>query len=176
MQNDSNTFTGAITIAGGTLSITSLANGGSNSALGASSAAASNLKFDGGTLEYTGLGDATDRQFTVSPDGATILNNSSGNLFFNSTAALTYSGSGPRTLTLGGSANVFGTRNTSKLAASIADGPGGATSIVKTGSDIWLLSGAATYTGGTTVVGGVLGVSGDHSAATGAIVLAGGRD
>ncbi len=133
------------------------------------------MKFEGGTLEYTGVGDATDRQFTVSPGGATILNNGSDDLYFNSTAALAYSGSGPRTLTLGGSASVFGTRNTSKLAASIADGPGGATSIVKTGSDIWLLTGAATYTGGTTVLSGVLGISGDHSAATGAIVLAGGR-
>ena len=175
LHDDSNSFTGAITIAQGKLSVGSVANGGSNSALGAGGAAASNLKFDGGTLEYTGLGDATNRQFTVSPNGATILNNSSGDLYFNSTAALTYSGSGPRTLTLGGSASTFGTQNTGKLAASIADGPGGATSIVKTGSDVWLLTGNASYTGGTTVLSGVLGVSGDHSAAKGAIVLAGGR-
>lgn len=169
LSNNSNNFSGAITISGGTLSVTSIGNGGAPSALGASSAAASNLNFDGGTLNYTGAGDSTDRLFTVSPNGATITSGGTGALKFTSTVGLTYSGSGARTLTLGGSgagANV--------LAASITDGPGGATSIVKTGTGTWLLSGTASYTGVTRVSGGILVVSGDRSAATGPLVGAGG--
>ena len=45
-----NSFTGPVAIAGGTLAIPSIANGGVNSELGAGTS----LVFNGGTLEYTG--------------------------------------------------------------------------------------------------------------------------
>ena len=166
LSNNANDYSGAITIAGGTLSVSSIGNGGANSALGAGGAAASNLKFAGAgaTLNYTGAGDSTDRSFTISETGATILANSAGPINFTSTNSLAYSGSGARTLTLDG-ANI----DDNTIAAPIADGPGGPTSIKKSGDGTWILSGTATYTGGTSVTGGFLVLRGDRSAATGAV-------
>jgi hypothetical protein len=60
----SNTYTGATRISGGVLSVNSLADGGVASALGASVAAAPALVFDGGTLQYTGGAQSTNRTFT----------------------------------------------------------------------------------------------------------------
>ncbi len=61
-----NTYTGATTINQGILSISDVANGGLSSHLGSSTNAASNLVFDGGTLQFTGSGsDSTNRNFTI---------------------------------------------------------------------------------------------------------------
>ena len=57
-----------MTINGGTLEIDTLAAGGSNSGIGISSFAASNLILNGGALRYIGAGSAsgtTDRLFTL---------------------------------------------------------------------------------------------------------------
>lgn len=166
LSNNANSLSGAITIAGGTLIVSSIGNGGANSALGASTAAAGNLKFAGAgaTLKYTGAGNSTDRQFTVSESGATINASGIGALNFTSTAALTYTGSAARTLTFDGT-----NTDPNTLAAAIADGPGGPTSVVKTGPGTWVLSGAATYTGATTATGGYLVLKGDRSTATGTV-------
>ncbi len=69
----SNTYTGATKLSGGTLAVSTLANGGTSSGIGASTNAASNLVFDGGKLRYTGAGSvATDRGFTLNAGGGTI--------------------------------------------------------------------------------------------------------
>lgn len=60
-----NTFTGGLQINDGTVSISTVADGGLNSNLGASSNAASNLIFNGGGLRYTGATGSTDRSFTI---------------------------------------------------------------------------------------------------------------
>jgi hypothetical protein len=60
------------------------------------------LWLDGGTLRHTGAAANTDRQFTVTQNGATIESSGTGAVNFTSTAAVTYSGSGSRTITLGG--------------------------------------------------------------------------
>jgi autotransporter-associated beta strand protein len=52
----SNSYTGPTTINGGMLSISSLADGGQNSGIGASSNDAANLVLNGGTLKFTGGG------------------------------------------------------------------------------------------------------------------------
>src|SRR5207248_2406718 len=57
---------------------------------------------------------------------------------------------GPRTLTLASAISVF---TTTSLAASIGDGPGGATSLTIGGTRRWMLTGANTYTGATTITG-----------------------
>jgi autotransporter-associated beta strand protein len=69
-----NDFTGPVSLSGGTLSVASLANGGSASAIGASSAAATNLLFNGGTLGYTGPATSIDRAYTVQAGGGAISN------------------------------------------------------------------------------------------------------
>ncbi len=65
LSSGANTYTGVTTISGGTLSIGMVANGGNVSDLGQSSAAATNLVFDGGVLQYTGATATSDRAFTI---------------------------------------------------------------------------------------------------------------
>ncbi|RYD23571.1 MAG: hypothetical protein EOP88_03625, partial [Verrucomicrobiaceae bacterium] len=72
-----NDFTGGITIKGGTLGATTLANGGAPSAIGASTAAPENLVLEGGTLGYTGASTTIDRGFTINGtnSGLSTVNN-----------------------------------------------------------------------------------------------------
>jgi fibronectin-binding autotransporter adhesin len=65
-----------------TLAISVLAPGGSPSSMGASSAAASNLVINGGTLQFIGGAGSTDRLFTVGPAGATLDSSGSGAVAF----------------------------------------------------------------------------------------------
>ena len=58
---------------------------------------------------------------------------------------------GAKTLTLGGT-----NTGTNTFAGKIADGPGSVISLTKAGAGTWILSGANTYTGNTTVSGGTL--------------------
>ncbi|MCE9612342.1 MAG: autotransporter-associated beta strand repeat-containing protein [Chthoniobacter sp.] len=75
-----NTYTGSTTVSGGTLQISTLANGGSNSSIGASTNAVGNLILNSGTLRYTGGSGSTDRNFalmassTIDASGTTALN------------------------------------------------------------------------------------------------------
>ena len=84
---------------------------------------------------------------------------------FTSTTAPTLSGSNTaRTVTLTGS-----NTDANTLAAPVGDNGTGATSVNKTGSGTWLLTGANTYTGATNVSQGTLqvGASGTGSTASG---------
>jgi fibronectin-binding autotransporter adhesin len=168
LSNASNSYTGTTTITGGTLSINSLANGGSNSALGAAANTATNLVLNGGTLQYTGAAVSTDRLFSVGTSGATIDSSGSGTLTFANTGALGFnSQTGARSLTLMGSAN-------GSLAAVIGDN-GGATSLTKSGTGVWTLAGSAsnTFTGTTTINAGTLALNktGGAVAISGALAI-----
>ncbi len=61
----SNTNTGVTTISQGTVSVSTIGNGGTAGNLGKASNAAANLVMDGGTLQYTGATAATDRNFNI---------------------------------------------------------------------------------------------------------------
>lgn len=74
---------------GTTLTVTSLANGGAPSGIGASSNAGQNLHIQGGTLRYEGAATTTDRLFTIGTRGATIDSSGAGPLVFSNTGALT---------------------------------------------------------------------------------------
>ena len=63
--NTANTYSGSTTLSSGTLSVAGLADGGLPSSIGQSSNAASNLVFNGGVLQYTGVDVSTDRGFTL---------------------------------------------------------------------------------------------------------------
>jgi autotransporter-associated beta strand protein len=78
---NANTYTGR-TWVGGVLAVNSLANGGVASNIGQSTAAASNLVLNRGTLRYTGGNTSTDRLFTIGNGGATIDSSGSGDLNF----------------------------------------------------------------------------------------------
>jgi autotransporter-associated beta strand protein len=60
-----NNYTGPTIISGGTLSVTNVANGGSPSAIGASSASPTNLVLAGGTLAYSGPAVTINRGYRV---------------------------------------------------------------------------------------------------------------
>ncbi len=146
-----NAYTGSTTINGGTLVVQTLANGGVNSAIGKSTNAAANLVVDGSALKYIGATVSTDRLFSVGTSGATFDVSGSGSVNFTNAGAMGFnSQSGARTLTLSGTNTGANT-----LAAIIGDN-GGATSLTKTGIGKWVLSGANTYTGSTTVDTGTL--------------------
>lgn len=60
-----NTFTGSLTLTSGTLSVGTISNGGTASNLGKATSVATNLVFDGGTLQYTGATVTSNRNFTI---------------------------------------------------------------------------------------------------------------
>ena len=82
--NNNNTYTGQTVFGGGTISVSSLPNGGLPGPIGAASNNPTNLLFVGGPLAYTGSG-STDH-------GMTFTTNSSGTINVANGARLTLSG------------------------------------------------------------------------------------
>jgi len=114
----SSTYTGVTAVSGGgTLSVSSLANGGNNSNIGASSNAASNLVLNGGTLSYTGTSVTIDRGFTYSSvNGGTIaVTNAATNLNLTGLAAQSTVGASSLTKTGAGTVTLSGTGDTSSF-------------------------------------------------------------
>ena len=107
-----NNYTGVTTIQSGTVSVSTLASGGTPSGLGAASAAAANLVFDGGTLQFTGATVFTDRNFTINGGKTAVIdvNSAAGNLILGGggTGAGDLAKIGPGVLTLAGSNTYLG--------------------------------------------------------------------
>ncbi|HEX5220075.1 MAG TPA: autotransporter-associated beta strand repeat-containing protein [Verrucomicrobiae bacterium] len=105
-----NDYTGKTVIAGGTLSVANLANGGSPSPIGASSASAANLEIAGGTLNYTGPTTTINRGYRVggTNSGLSVNNNltlsgaviadQSANFIKSGLGQLSYTGAGSNVL------------------------------------------------------------------------------
>lgn len=105
-----NSYTGTTTFTTGITAVNTLANGGVACSIGASSNAAANLVFGGGTMKYTGATTSTDRAFTVSAASNLEVTNAGTTLTIANTVAasggslvLTKTGAG--TLVLGGTAD-----------------------------------------------------------------------
>ncbi len=105
------------------------------------------------TLRYTGPGETTDRPINLRGTfGATLDHAGSGLLKFTSDFQAT--GAGSKTLTLTGSGS-------GEIAGAIVDNSlSNKTSLAKSGSGTWILSGNPTYTGTTTVSAGNLTIAG----------------
>ncbi|CDX29442.1 Outer membrane autotransporter barrel domain (modular protein) [Mesorhizobium sp. ORS 3359] len=149
-------YTGPTTLGAGTLQVTCLANGGSNSSIGASTSSAANLVLNGGTLQYIGTGGSTDRLFSLGPSATSALDASgTGAIAFTNTGAVAFTTPNTsQTVTLTGS----NTGNNS-LAAQLTNNGSGTTSLTKSGTGTWILKNSgSTYTGVTNIAGGVLGV------------------
>lgn len=148
--NASNTYTGVTRINDGTLQVTTLANGGSNSSIGASTNGAGNLILNGGTLAYTGAAVSTNRLFALQ-SSSTIDASGTGAVNFTNTGTMGFNSStAAKTLTLDG------TNAGSNTIASIIGDNTGVTSLTKSGTGTWVLSGANTFSGLTVIDGGTL--------------------
>ena len=170
----SSAYTGATTVSGGTLSVTSLANGAANSPIGAATNVAGNLKLGNGTtLQYTGSGSSTDRLFTINGvaagDSATLDASGTGAVNFTNAGSLAY-GTVAQTRTL----NLTGTSTAANtLSVLIGNNTTGAVSVTKSGLGTWVLSGANTYTGNTLVSAGVLALGNNQALQNSAIDTSG---
>jgi fibronectin-binding autotransporter adhesin len=188
LSNNTNSFEGDVFIYDGTLSVSNIDLAANAQSLGMGSLIRMGYRTANvGTLEYTGAANAsTDKQIVVGflPNanngnfrgGGVILNNGDGTLTFsnptfNSTVGVPVTGTGHvRNLTLGGTNTgdntISGTiQNNNTLIGAIVE-------ITKTGAGTWVLDGANTYTGATTVSQGMLVINGDQTAATGTTTVA----
>ncbi len=155
-----NTYTGATTISGGTLRINTINDvGGGASAIGAPTTGANGTIAigSGGTgaaLVYTGAAFDTDRVINLAgtTGGATLDQSGTGLLKFSSN--FTATGAGIKTLTLQGS-----TTGTGEISGQIVNGSG-TTSVAKSGTGTWTISGTNNYTGTTTASNGTLSLTG----------------
>jgi fibronectin-binding autotransporter adhesin len=94
LQGAASDYTGSTTIGSvttttpsGTMSVAALANGGSPSAIGASSNTVGNLVLNGGSLTYTGPAVSTDRLFSITSLGGTLTASGTGPITFTNTGA-----------------------------------------------------------------------------------------
>jgi len=167
LSNNTNTYTGATFINNGIISVSKLSAGGSASGIGQSVNAANDLQFNGGTLEYTGAGDTTDRLFTLGPKGGTINASGTGALTFSNAGSVVFANpTNPSavTFTLTGISTASNT-----FSPALAD-PGlnqNVLSLIKNGPGTWILPNANTYSGGTTINAGALSVTNTSGSATG---------
>ncbi|HEY9249434.1 MAG TPA: autotransporter-associated beta strand repeat-containing protein [Rariglobus sp.] len=168
LTKTSSNYTGSTTINGGTLSVSTLANGGSNSNIGASAGTADKLILNGGTLKYTGAAVSTDRLFSLQ-SGSSIESSGTGAVNFTNAGSMGFNGgTAAKTLTLTGT-----NTGNNTLAAVIGDNTG-ATALTKSGTGKWILTGANTFTGATTVSGGTLATGATGTFGAGNISVAAG--
>ena len=157
----SNSYSGVTTLAAGVLNAASFSDFGIDSSLGNRAADSGpgnvGLLFRGGTLQYTGAtAQSTNRGIRLSTTGGGGTIDASGSdpaatLSFTATTSPDFfENPGSRTLTLTGS-----NPGDNTFAIAIGDA-GGSTSLVKDGPGKWILTGANTYTGSTTVNAGTL--------------------
>jgi fibronectin-binding autotransporter adhesin len=155
LSNTANTFTGTVALVGGNTTIASLANGGTNSSLGAGT---SSIVMNGATLIYVGTGAGSTNRAIDMRAGVAINNNAaSGAIQFTAASVLQGGTASARTLTLGGTNtgdNTFG--------SVLGDSGTGAniSRLQKSNAGRWIVTGANTYTGATVINQGTLRVSG----------------
>jgi fibronectin-binding autotransporter adhesin len=159
LSGTGSSYTGVTTINGGVLEVAALANGGSNSSIGA---AASNIVFGSAAAALRYIGDANvaiDRSFTLSSGatgaGGTLEASGLGAWTIPAAIALNYGTvDQPRTLTLGGTGTAANT-----YAGTITNNGTGVTSVVKSGTGNWALTASNSFTGPLSITGGRLNLS-----------------
>lgn len=183
LSHTGSSYTGATTISGGTLAVTVIANGGSNSSIGSSSADSGNLVFNGGTLDYIGTANrTTNRGFTLDAGGGTIRNDTTASVTFTGvvTGAGDFTKTGSGSLILNTAANDYTGRtfvNEGTLTARVASSLGASgstangTEIGPAGTLTFAPTAATTFTEHITLKGGTLSSTGSTSTVSAPVSL-----
>jgi len=150
LSNANNTFTGTITLAGGTTNsgtLTLASAGGINGITFSGTTGASTLVYNGAGQTLSGAVSMA----SVTTGSARIDSSGAGALNLSNTGTLGVAGSGNKALTLGGT-------NTGDniLAGLYVNNTGGAATLTKDGVGKWILTNANTYSGATTISNGIL--------------------
>ncbi|OYV06214.1 MAG: hypothetical protein CFE26_07530, partial [Verrucomicrobiales bacterium VVV1] len=154
-----NTLNGTIAIQAGQINVATIVDTVSSN-LGIGTTVAIGSTTTSASLNYTGTGNTTARVVDMAgtTGGATLTQSGpSGLLKF--TSNFTATGAGSKTLTLNGSDLGSG-----EISGIIVDNSGtNRTSLAKSGTGTWILSGLNTFTGNVTISGGILaaGVTGN---------------
>lgn len=154
LANAVSSYRGGTTVKGGILSAMIIADDWVNSSIGQTGS----LVLDGGTLQYIGVGNSSNRRITLGLAGGGLDASGTGAIIM-SNAGMTLTPGGARTLTLSGSST-----STNLLKTIVANDGANPTSLRKTGTGTWLLSADSTYTGATLVDEGELAVEGSLNA------------
>ncbi len=164
-----NAFEGKASIQSGVLVVENLAPLSQNSGLGRPTTVPNGTidlgsDTNAATLRIAGnSGDSiTDRVLNLAGTTGAVALESTGSGRVHFSSALTATGAGAKTLTLGGDNTL-----TNALAGAIPNSAGGSTAIAKTGTGTWALSGASDYSGGTVVHAGLLLVNNSAGSGTG---------
>jgi autotransporter-associated beta strand protein len=158
----SNTFTGAVSVNAGTLTVSASCAPSTNGPLGNASSAVVVT----GTLKFDGASNS-DITRSVQLAGSAPALDASGThrVHFHAVSQA----SGTRTLTLKGTST-----NNNQLESALGNGSGGTLSLTKEGAGQWLITGTPSYTGATTVNAGTLDFGGQTLSLSGGVAMAGG--
>lgn len=147
LNGTASTYTGATAVGAGTLAISSVGAVGTTSQINLGNATTTS-----GALTYIGATATLDRNILINTTTANAYINASGTGALTLTGNLLVTVNGAKTLVLGGSSTADNT-----LASAFANSTG-THALQKIGAGTWVLTGASTYTGLTTVSGGTLKV------------------
>ncbi|MCA1962596.1 MAG: autotransporter-associated beta strand repeat-containing protein [Prosthecobacter sp.] len=179
LSSAASTYTGQTYLAVNVTQVTKLADFGQPSSLGAGTEGVPitmSTQFRVGTLNYIGTGDSSNRTFSFGmtnptyTNGGVIQNNGTGALIFTAPGfnAAIPGVTAARTLTLSGSNTDL---NTIQGVIQNTDGATGVLNVLKDGPGTWVLAGANTYSGTTTVTAGALHLNHPSALGTGTLVL-----
>ncbi len=161
-----NTYSGATTITGGTLIVTSLGNSATPGPSSVGDSANANTTGSAvllggagaqGILQYVGPGETSDRMIRLNTTSTSNLIHADGTGPLILTNVVNDTTVNAKTLNLRGSSTA-GNMITSNLTDNT-----GALSVTVDGGATWILSGNNTYTGNTTISGGALGIGSDNA-------------
>ena len=157
-----NTYTGAVAVNAGTLTVSASCAPSTAGPLGNATSAVTVT----GTLKFDGSSNS-DISRSVQLTGSAPALDASGShrVHFSNVSQA----SGTRTLTLRGTSTA-----NNQLQSALANGSGGTLSLTKDGAGQWQVTGTPTYTGATTVNAGTLDFGGQTLSLSGGVAMAGG--